>query len=380
MHDILFITDSDGFGGAEIAMLSAASALAQKPGVRVSIGLPPGSARLRKELDRLSDTPIRVLEADGPLSARSLGQITGAFRRSAALRAARVIRESGAGTLIVNLWNLWSGAAILDAAKSEPLVRITAGYLQLGHRPSRVGARFGNLRDRLLPAHLRRFDVLLAVSETQRASLRGLAPENRCAVVYQPVAAVCRPRGDRSGSRSKLGLGDVPLIGVPGRIVFGHKGQDVAARTARRLLDRGIVAHWVIMGDGPDAIRLRRMVADLRLEEHFHFVGWRDDVEELLPAFDAVALPSRYEGMPLTAVEAISAGVPVVAFAVDGLAELVPPPFAVPPFDEAGFADALQLALDEPQRWPRDTQAALVAKLCKPSVVAERIIAAVTAR
>jgi glycosyltransferase involved in cell wall biosynthesis len=81
--------------------------------------------------------------------------------------------------------------------------------------------------------------------------------------------------------------------------------------------------HLVIVGDGPDrGALLERARATLR-PELIHFTGARDDVEALLAGFDAFALTSESEGLPLVVLEAMAVGLPVVATAVGGVPDVI---------------------------------------------------------
>jgi glycosyltransferase involved in cell wall biosynthesis len=109
-------------------------------------------------------------------------------------------------------------------------------------------------------------------------------------------------------------------------------------------------AHLVIVGDGPEFEPLRTKAAALGLANRLHFLGRRDDVEEILPAFDVFCLPSLVEGLPRAVLEAQACDVPVVASNVGGLSEAVCARAGalVPPGDPAALAGALQQILDEP--------------------------------
>lgn len=223
--------------------------------------------------------------------------------------------------------------------------------------------------------HLKRFDVLLAVCPTQAQALKRRAPETTVATVYQPVDAVHSEHWPaRAEARRLLGIDAERLVALPSRVVFQHKGQDVAVRIASRLRQGGAQVHWVVLGDGPDLGRLVDLVHKANLEDRFHFLGWRQDIQAILTAFDAVALPSRFEGLPLVAVEAAVAGVPVIAYAVDGLIDLLDPPFVVSPGDEAKFGATLLQVLMDPGRWPREAQKRKAASLCDPDAVADRVL------
>jgi glycosyltransferase involved in cell wall biosynthesis len=120
----------------------------------------------------------------------------------------------------------------------------------------------------------------------------------------------------------------------------------VAAMTA---LDRPAVGVWI--GSGPLAERTRELAARALPRSRVLLVGERADVPELLPALDVFALPSRYEGLPVAVVEAMAAGVPVVATAVNAVPDVVVPGrtgLLVPPRRPDLLAAAVRHLLDHP--------------------------------
>ncbi len=357
-------------------MVAAAEALAAR-GVTVSVGLAGMTGRLAEHVRRVEAMGIPVLMAGGPLAAGKLGVFSATLRREAARQASRLLDQTRADWVVVNLPTLERGGAIADAVLARsPAVQLV-GYLHLGQLPSVIGARYlAALRDRLAPRHLARFDLLLAVSRATADQVAALVSRPVHTVYPASPSVHGAPHLDRAAARCRLGLGDGPVVGLVGRVDFRQKGHDTAVLAARRLADRGMVATWAVIGDGPDLGRMRRMVARMDLTDRFAFLGWRGDVPNVLPALDVLAMPSRFEGLPLTAVEGVSARIPVVAFAVDGLVELLAPPFAVPPDDQDAFARTLAQVLDHPESWPAEEQAARAIRLCDPSKVADRILAA----
>jgi len=82
-------------------------------------------------------------------------------------------------------------------------------------------------------------------------------------------------------------------------------------------------AHFVMAGDGPLRQKVEGLAAELGIADRLHLPGWWRDVPGLLAATDVAVLTSRHEGLPRAVVEALAAGVPVVATAVDGTPEVV---------------------------------------------------------
>jgi glycosyltransferase involved in cell wall biosynthesis len=97
-----------------------------------------------------------------------------------------------------------------------------------------------------------------------------------------------------------------------------------------------------LVGSGRERESLELHAARLCLDRDVHFVGFRDDVPQILAASDAVVLASRWEGMPNVVLEAMASGKPVVATDVEGVDELLGPAAEAqmtPTNDPEGFAD-----------------------------------------
>ena len=81
--------------------------------------------------------------------------------------------------------------------------------------------------------------------------------------------------------------------------------------------------HWVVVGEGPERANLERQIEERGLTQSVHLLGWRPDLPEILKGATGFVLSSRWEGMPNVVLEAMAAGLPVVAFDVEGVRELV---------------------------------------------------------
>jgi len=195
---------------------------------------------------------------------------------------------------------------------------------------------------------------VICVGDSDRSlGLRlGILDDARSRVIHNGVlteAFMPRPE-DRTLARSELGIPeDAVLVSLFGRLTE-QKGQKTFLEAVSRLL--GHPAQFMLVGDGEDRDRLERMAADLGLTDRVRFMGFRSDVPKLLAATDVVVLPSLWEGLPICLLEAMAAGRPVIASAVDGSVEVVVPGqtgLLVPPEHPQALAEAIAFLIAHPQ-------------------------------
>jgi len=102
-----------------------------------------------------------------------------------------------------------------------------------------------------------------------------------------------------------------------------EKAHEVLLAAAASLAPRHPHLQFQIVGDGPRLAELQSLASRLGIADHVSFLGHREDVPALLAAADAFVLPSRSEAFPNGAIEAMAAGLPVVASATGGLLDLI---------------------------------------------------------
>ena len=151
--------------------------------------------------------------------------------------------------------------------------------------------------------------------------------------------------------RRELGLPEgVPVIGLVGRLDHWGKGHKELLEAMAPLMARHPV-HALIVGGGRRMDEVRSLAAGLGLAGAVHFLGPRPDVPDLLNAMDIFVLPSYSEGLSLALLEAMAAGMPVIATAVGGTPEVVTDGdngLLIPPRDAAALAEALERLLADP--------------------------------
>ena len=139
------------------------------------------------------------------------------------------------------------------------------------------------------------------------------------------------------------------LVGWIGRMTAVKRTEDVL-RAFRLVRDRGVDASLCMVGDGPDFARALELAGELGIMRRCLFPGYQEDVGSFFGAFDAFVLPSGNEGTPVTAIEALASGCPVVATRVGGVPDVVREGvdgFLVDPGDVEGLAGHLaRLAAD----------------------------------
>ena len=144
---------------------------------------------------------------------------------------------------------------------------------------------------------------------------------------------------------------EVPILVTVARL-HPCKGHRILLPAIERLHARKVFPLAVIVGDGPDAAELREEATSRGLNGAVRFMGLQEDVLPILRAADLFVLPSLEEGMPGSVLEAMAAGLPVVATRVGGIPEITDERCAilVPPGSVDALAEAMAYILESPER------------------------------
>jgi glycosyltransferase involved in cell wall biosynthesis len=167
-------------------------------------------------------------------------------------------------------------------------------------------------------------DVTIAVSHEVRASIPPrLARRIEIVIHGVDVDAIAGRRGERDAARAELGVGHDELMVVTVANLRAHKDYPTMLQAVRHLADGGEPIRFVSVGQGPLAEELELERDRLGLGERFRFLGYRQDPVRVLVAADVFCLSSRFEGLPISLLEAMAAGLPVVATRVGGVPAVV---------------------------------------------------------
>lgn len=342
---------------------------------RLNVGGPAlHVAHLSSELDRLGyETTLvagRVGEGEGSMEyfAEELGvqplyvdelqrEISAAPDAAAVRRLAQLIQELRPDVLHTHTAK--AGAvgrvAALLAGRARPpvVVHTFHGHVLRGYfTPGRARA-FQQIERRLA----RSSDALIAVSPQVRDDLVELnvAPAGKIAMIRLGLdleRRVTSDPGARTAVRAELQVPeDAYLIGWLGRMTEIKRADDLLAAFAL-MRSRGANAYLALIGDGPLRDSLIQKAEQLGVADRTRFVGFRQSVAEFYAAADVVALTSANEGTPVTVIESLASGRPVVATDVGGVRDVVRDGlsgFLVPAEDVPAIADRLERLGNDPE-------------------------------
>ncbi len=195
-------------------------------------------------------------------------------------------------------------------------------------------------------------DVILAVSredERRMIEIEGIRPE-RVRFLANGVADAPPSRNDM---RAELGIPPTAPVVATVSVLRPQKALEVLIEAAEILLPSFPGLRVLIAGDGPDRGRIEAAIAERDLEECVTLMGIRRDVPDVLQAVDVAVCCSDFEGSPLSVMEYMAAGRPVVATRVGGVPDLVEDGtggLLVQPRDPLALADSIGELLRDPER------------------------------
>ncbi len=324
---VLYLHDSKRIGGAERALLTLATSIKQMAVEPLVVW------RLADDTAQwLRSGGVRVLQANIPPWCHGFAQ---PFLPFFLRRLGRSIKPEEIDLVHVNNYRL---------APIGRAVARWAGVPCICHVRETIGP--GKIEQYRLASSA---DSLIAVAEAVgQALVHGGLPSDRITVIRSGIAMLDPPtRTERAALRSRLGIAaEAPVLGIVGHILR-HKGYDDLIHAIALIREKAPAILCVIVGGAPRARylhKLRQLAKDLRIESRLIWVGVQQDVAPILHAIDLFVLPSHTEGLPITILEAMAAGQPVVATTVGGIPELVrhgETGLLVPPKDPQRLAEAI---------------------------------------
>lgn len=329
---IAYFTDSSGFGGAEQALLHILAGLDRQRWRPVLLYHPaPGLAPLLQGA-RALDVALRAVP---PMP---LG-VQGALRVPQFIQQLRKERPAVFHAHLT--WPLACKYGLIAAVLARiPAVVATAQlFVELPY------GRSTRIQQRLLAVGI---DKYLAVSQdiAQRLQHTFGIPPQKIHVVHNAIPLAHFNHHAAHGLRNILAPSAKPIVFTPARL-DKQKGLPYLLEAAAMVPE----AVFVLAGDGPERQALEAQVHQLGISDRVVFLGYRQDIPDLLACCDVFVLPSLYEGLPLSVLEAMAAGKPVIATAIGGTDEAVvhgETGLLVPAAAAAAIAGAIRALLADP--------------------------------
>jgi len=293
-HRILHVIETDGPGGAESMLVSLVS-----------------------HLDRTKFTSKVFLPTGGwlaqALTAAGVEIIPEQKQPHAITQLRRIVRAYQPDLIHAHLPDSNFYATAASFLEGSETIITYHGALDSRWK-SRLKARFAFLRA----------SRVVAVSDHLRGELIAAgAPKSRTVRVHNGVEL--RPLGDRRAWRDRLGINESAKVVGTIANVRPSKAYHVLIRASAEVCKRAPETHFIAAGEAHPEIspKLEGMIDELGLHGRFHFVGHRDDVQDLLAAMDVFVLSSISEGFSIATIEAMAARKPCVVTRSGGPEEII---------------------------------------------------------
>lgn len=344
-HDvkrILFYDDAAEFGGHEVMTLTAVKYLLEEGGAKVGFMYYAGNERLRQELSSLQKEHEALSLYPVKFRSSRLQNLTTLFAFKSITQLGRLMRQFSPDIVVIAQGRIELSTMGLLAAKRSGLR--TVSYIPMAHPLTHISELPGaGLRDLLNRYFYQLPDRFITVSQSMARMLRQQGAQSRISVVYNGIDWSRYRRMDREQSRARYELEEWDnAIAVVGRIQFRQKGHDFLIKAISRFRDQFERCKLLVVGDGPDAPKLKEMVLSLDLSHIVRFLPWSNSLSELYSAIDMLVIPSNFEGVPVVMLEGMYFGLPVVASNIDGMAEILPRSWLFKPTDENSFVETLR--------------------------------------
>lgn len=339
---ILFYSDAADFGGHELMTLAGVRHIVAQQGMEAGFMFYRGNPRLALQLTELAarHPSLKVLPHDYRsqrlqiLRTRISGRAIRGLAATIAAQAPDVVVTAQGGITV--------GSAGLLAAKRAGVPSIC--YIPMTHpesvfSASRVKAA---LREWLSRHYFRLPDEYITVSPRMEDYLKRRGLQQPVTLVQAAIDLPAYHAVDRATARADLGLSASDrVMGLIARVQFWQKRQDLAVRGLALARRQAPNLKLLVVGDGPDLATLKALARTEGVSDAVVFKTWTDDLSSIYAAIDALAIPSRFEGVPLVMLEAMYFRRPVIAAAVDGMADMLPPHWLFPSGDTGAFAARL---------------------------------------
>ncbi|MCX5715883.1 MAG: glycosyltransferase family 4 protein [Candidatus Omnitrophica bacterium] len=262
------------------------------------------------------DARVNIIDLGMTAKKDILSKATNMIRHISAMRKAIISESPDAVISFGAQANCLTLLALFRSAPGRPRIVISEHSEFMFIRTVTKGLKYTALKNiyRILMSFLyHRADAIVAVSEVvgQRVRKLPFVDRDKVKVIYNPVNADKIAGFCVRAAQGPRGQDGLPRIGAVSRL-SQEKGIHFLIEAFKLLLDK-IDARLIVIGDGPEKAHLEEMARSLGAESKIAFTGWAEDPIKYMATMDIFVLPSIFEGLPNSILEAMACGVPVIA-------------------------------------------------------------------
>jgi glycosyltransferase involved in cell wall biosynthesis len=341
MRSILFYSDAAEYGGHEAMTMEVVRNVCEHHDLHVSFVFYARNKRLCEQLERLKSSSGNLALIPLEFHTKSLQALRSliSWRKVEKIRA--LMAQVRPDAVVVSQGRIEASSLGLLAAKRAGY--LTISYLPVAHSVAVSGRPFAVwIREMVNRYFYRLPDKIITINESARHMLLERGASN-VVVVPNAVQTSRFQECDRLKFRESHGIGDNHcLVATIGRFHFRDKGQDFAVRAIARFRQELHGYKFIFIGEGSDEDKLKDMISSFNLTQQVQVLPWTPNPAEIYAGLDLLLIPSRFEGVPLVMLEAMSYKLPVVASNSDGMAELLPQEWLFPFGDHRALVDRLK--------------------------------------
>jgi len=306
----------------------------------VSVVFYEGNLRLQQELAAVASAKnLRLFPSE--FQSANLQALRSFISPRKVSRLQQLLKSINPDVVVVSQGRIEAGSLCLLAANRAGIR--TVSYLPTAHS-LKISGKPGAIRLReFVNGYLYRLpDEFITISDGVRDMLIARGVTQKISVVQNGIRCQPLSDADRKHFRDELGVrNNECLAGVLGRIEFRQKGQDFLVDTVSRFRDRLDQFKFVLVGEGPDEQQLRTMIKRASLQNKVTLLPWCENPARVYAGLDMLLIPSKFEGVPLVMLEAMSHELPIVASDSDGMAELLSSDWLFPFGDHNAFLERM---------------------------------------
>jgi glycosyltransferase involved in cell wall biosynthesis len=333
---LLYVITNSDFGGAQQHLFTLVEALQNKYEIHVAIGV---SGNLSEKLQAIGIKtyilPAIVREISPWQDLRAIGQFLKLIQEvqpdlihAHSSKAGMIARIAGTWAKIPTLFTAhgWAFDDRINFKRRLPVLII-----------EKVLA--------LVTAKV----ICVAESDRQLAIRKKILPPRKLVTIYNGIAAILPQDLPVSTANSPNDYTQPTRLIMVARFNFQQKDQPTLMRSLKELGDQRV--HLTLAGTGPNFDQGKALATELGVASSISFLGDRADIPELLAANHIFILSTHYEGFPISILEAMRAGMPIIATAVNGIPEQIidgVTGLLVPPEDPTALAQAIKRLAADP--------------------------------